>query len=370
MTPRISVILPTTGRETLKAARESCVGADEVIVIEDHTGDRGYRARAEGMASATGTHLAFLDDDDAYLPGAIEAMRDHATDRPVIFRMDDPFHGVIWRDPELRYGNVGTPMFLVPNDPDRLGTFEPVEFGRGAGRGGDFHFISGCVERMGGPVWREDIVCRVRPHERGPSVTIVTPWHNHPEFAEDYWAAMNAAHTNPLVIDNGSVPPIPDAVRLDRNEGFSHACNVGLGLCETDAVLFLNNDIRATSRGWLEKLTKAMEPGVLVGAELRYDPHGAVGQPMPYLDGWCVGGMTEDISDIGGWDEGYMEPSYYGDNDLSLRARAAGMTLREVRCGLVHKLNGTAKDMDVTAATLANRERFHRAALDLLGVAA
>jgi hypothetical protein len=44
--------------------------------------------------------------------------------------------------------------------------------------------------------------------------------------------------------------------------------------------------------------------------------------------------------------------------------------LREVRCGLVHKLNGTAKDMDVTAATLANRERFHRAALDLLGVAA
>lgn len=336
-------------------------------MVEDHTGDRGYQARTKGMLQATGTHLAFLDDDDVYVPGAIDTMRAHACDRPVIFRMDDPFHGIIWRTPELTYGNVGTPMFLVPNDPDRLGAWEPVEFGRGPGRGGDFHFITGCVDRMGTPVWRTEVICRVRPHDR--TITVVTPWHNHPEFTDDYWAAVAGA--NVIVVDNGSEPPLPNAVRLESNEGFSRASNLGLELTTTDKVLFLNNDIAMTSPDWLARLEAAMEPGVLVGAELRDDPHGQVDGPMPYLDGWCVGGMTDDIRDLGGWDEGYEEPSYYGDNDLSLRARAAGMVLREIRCGLVHKRNGTAQDMDVSAVTLANRERFHRAAKEILeGVAA
>ena len=203
------------------------------------------------------------------------------------------------------------------------------------------------------------------------SITVVTPWHGHLEFAKDYWAAMHAAGARVLVIDNGSVPALPNAVRLEDNAGFSRASNLGLDLVSTDKVLFLNNDIGATSADWLARLEEAMGPGVLVGAELRYSPHGQVGgEPMPYLDGWCVGGMTEDIRDIGGWDEDYLEPAYYGDNDLSLRARAAGMTLREVRCGLVHKRNGTARDMDVTEASLANRERFQQVAAEILGVAA
>lgn len=159
---RISVILPTIGRETLKAAMCSAEDADEVIVIVDNTGDRGYSARTRGMAEATGTHLAFLDDDDVYLPGAIEAMRDAACDLPVIFRMDDPQHGVIWRRPRLVFGNVGSPMFLVPNDPPRVGVWAPYAPGLPQ-PGGDFTFITGCVEQMGDPVWREEVVCKVRP---------------------------------------------------------------------------------------------------------------------------------------------------------------------------------------------------------------
>ena len=68
---------------------------------------------------------------------------------PVIFRMDHPQHGILWREPELRFGNVGTPMFLVPNKPELFGEWkahnpslkEP---------GGDYTFIKGCVEKMGG----------------------------------------------------------------------------------------------------------------------------------------------------------------------------------------------------------------------------
>jgi len=92
------------------------------------------------------------------------------------------------------------------------------------------------------------------------------------------------------------------------------------------------------------------------------------GQTMPYLDGWCLAGMTEDLREIGGWDESFDEPSYFGDNDLCLRARAAGMGLREAKVGLRHKLNQTAgRNAFVSAVTLANRERYLTRARELMG---
>ena len=201
-------------------------------------------------------------------------------------------------------------------------------------------------------------------------MTVVTPWFEHMELADDYWKAMSVAGDglSVLVIDNGSNPPLPNGIRLDWNSGFSYACNHGLRLARTDAVLFLNSDIAATAVDWLQPIRAALEPGVLVGAKIRNDPHAHVdGQPMPYLDGWCLGGMRDDLLELGGWDEDYDEPSYYGDNDLCLRARAAGMRLREVRVGLRHKLNATAGHTEqVHAATVANRERFTNRARSLL----
>lgn len=204
-----------------------------------------------------------------------------------------------------------------------------------------------------------------------PSLTLVTPWLDHMELADDYWKAV--AHAGPgvqvLVVDNGSVPPLPNAHRLGHNAGFSRACNVGLELARTDAVLFLNNDVAATGSGWAQPLREALEPGVLVGAQLRNDPHSRVdGQALPYLDGWCIGGMREDLLELGGFDESLEEPAYYSDNLLCLEARAAGMGLREVRVGLRHKLNVTAGHGEaVVAATVANRERFEVRARQLIG---
>ena len=194
------------------------------------------------------------------------------------------------------------------------------------------------------------------------SVTVVTPWLEHRELERDFWAAMRVANARVLVIDNGSQPSLPNAVRSETNLGFSAACNLGLALAATDAVLFLNNDIRATSTDWLTTIEAALEPGVLVGANLRYDAHAEVdGCLFPYLDGWCLAGMRADLLALGGWDETFDEPSYYGDNDLCLRARLAGFSLREVRVGLEHLTNRTAgpsTDERVRAATLANRERY------------
>ncbi len=207
------------------------------------------------------------------------------------------------------------------------------------------------------------------------SITVVTPWLNHMELADKYWQAMSVADVQVLVIDNGSEPPLPNGVRLDHNTGFSHACNVGLELAQTDAVLFLNNDVVATAVDWVEPIREALEPGVLVGPVIRYDEHGMVdGHQLPYMDGWCLAGMRDDLLELGGWDEEYEEPSYFGDNDLSFRARLAGMSLREVRVPLIHlasQTSGGEKNPDVMETCRRNHQRFVsvvREALEPVGV--
>lgn len=206
------------------------------------------------------------------------------------------------------------------------------------------------------------------------SITIVTPWKNkRAELERDYFAAIRCANTEHVIVDDGSDPALPNGLR-PHSPGFAPACNTGLRAAQTDAVLFLNNDIVAHARDWIEPIRDLLEPGVLVGADLINSPHGAVdGQPMPYLDGWCLAGMTADLRELGGFDETFDEPSYYGDNDLCFRARLAGMTLKEARVPLEHLRNrttGGSASAQVRSASTANRARFEQRVRDALGVAA
>ncbi len=370
---RISVVIPTTGRDTLRAAQQSASEADEVITVPDSTGDNGYTPRTQGMLEASGTHIAFLDDDDVYTEGAIDLMHEAACDVPVIFSMDHPFHGILWRTPELQFGNVGTPMFLVPNQPDKFGEWAPHN-PKLKEPGGDFTFISGCVEKMGGPVWRDEVIAIVRPHER-KSVAIVTPWMNHMELADDYFAALDAGPCpdEVIIVDNASDPALPFAsIRSEQNLGYAKGSNTGLDAAESEIVVFLNNDILATRQGWLWELTRHVEDGVLVGAQMRFDRHADVdGMSFPYIDGWCLAGMRDDFVSLGGFDELLEEPSYYSDNILCLKARAEGFTLKEVRVGLHHKSGKTSNANGyLLPSTIANRQIYEAQVRDLMAVAA
>jgi hypothetical protein len=183
---KLSVVIPTLGRATLADTLESCADADEIVVVLDTArGGRmpcalpdnavfaegdfgvtgGHAGRAYGATLATGTHLAFMDDDDVYTDGAICLMRDAACDRPVIFKMAHYQHGILWREPEVRFGNVSTQMFMVPNDPSKFGVWDPHMPGLPQ-PGGDYTFLKGCCERMGAPVWRDELVAVLRPSER------------------------------------------------------------------------------------------------------------------------------------------------------------------------------------------------------------
>ena len=192
------------------------------------------------------------------------------------------------------------------------------------------------------------------------SIAVVTPWLDHEELAEGYFAAVEP-ELQPgdqlLVVDNASDPPLTFAkLRAARNLGFCGGSNLGLQHATTDIVLFLNNDVCDGKPGWLNVIRDAVEPGVLAG-HLTDKPWTEVdGQPYPYIEGWCCAGMRDDLLSIGGFDERLEEPGYYSDNLLSLEARAAGMVLRNVRVGLRHLEGTTARDRFVSSAR--NRERY------------
>lgn len=174
----MSVIIPTVGRDTLRDAIASASWADEVIVVFDAAsvpadapegvrvfacGQSGHwwaEQRNLGIACARGTHLAFIDDDDVYTPGAPASVARALAARPGrihIFKMRDGDrlcggHGCLFS------GGFGTPMFVVPNDGATGAWTERYE--------GDFNFISSTLaSRRRWPRFHQDIVAEIRPRE-------------------------------------------------------------------------------------------------------------------------------------------------------------------------------------------------------------
>ena len=191
----LSIIIPTIGRLTLDRTLESVLAAgagpqDEVIVVGDGPQPTaraiaarfagrlkiiyfetpvfhhvGHPQRNAGMAVASGSHVMSIDDDDAYRPGALQLVHRVAAAEPgriLIFRMESqtvrlPWK-VLWNGQFHSLGNVGTPMFVVPNVERQLGVW-------GRRHAGDWDFLDSTLERWPGGsraiVWREEIIADV-----------------------------------------------------------------------------------------------------------------------------------------------------------------------------------------------------------------
>src|ERR671938_1999171 len=164
-----SVIVPTRGRPSLESTLASIVEqlepGDEVLVRCSHDEDFGNSARQSLLERARGSHLAFCDDDDQLARGALETMRRFVREHPGrigVFRMRYDKGPVLWREPVVRLGNLGSPMLCVPNVPGRLGRWFDPE----VPRHGDLAFLQGSVELQGEPVFRREIVAYVRADRR------------------------------------------------------------------------------------------------------------------------------------------------------------------------------------------------------------
>ena len=160
----LSVIVPSSGRLTLQGtlasiARQLMPG-DELLVDVNDDEDWGCRARNRLIAKATGEWLMFMDDDDEYVPDALQVVRDTLAlnpGRPHLFCMETVEGRILWHDREIRDGNVSTQMIACPN----------VELPPwGDYYAGDLGFIEGMVATLGPPVWCERVIARLRPAGR------------------------------------------------------------------------------------------------------------------------------------------------------------------------------------------------------------
>ena len=123
----ISFIIPSVNRESLHRTVASIEvrKGDEVLVEYDlpPTGRWGNDQRNKAMARAIGDYLAFIDDDDSYVPCHRQIMEDAITEnpgKPILFRMQYPDGRYVWKVKSIYPGNVGSPMILVPNDKKML----------------------------------------------------------------------------------------------------------------------------------------------------------------------------------------------------------------------------------------------------------
>lgn len=152
----VTVIVPTKGRQSLSATIASVLPElrreDELLVAADgahapHPYARGLCSLAQGESAGRvvylekavegsvfgngqrdaglrhvyTSHVAFLDDDDVYEPGALDAFHDAAEDDPDavhVFKArwgaGHHWQGVLWADREFREQNVGTCQVLWP----------------------------------------------------------------------------------------------------------------------------------------------------------------------------------------------------------------------------------------------------------------
>lgn len=183
---RLSLILATSGRESLffaaRSARLQMQDGDELLIVGGgaiaETIARwnqarwidmppgcnwGHKERNHAMPLACGTHLLFIDDDDALIPGALQVIRDAVAtvpDRPHIFAMIDPHGRKLPMVPQIRQGNVGTPQIVAPNITGKLGVW-------GNRYEGDFDFIAGTVAHYAdGPVWHNTVIYACRDFGR------------------------------------------------------------------------------------------------------------------------------------------------------------------------------------------------------------
>lgn len=159
----LSVIVASGGRPTLPRTIQSIVPQlhleDELIVVVDQQAPWGHSSRNRMMRHCKGEHLAFVDDDDVWTPGAGDAIR-RAVDQSDpnalhLFKMRYAWGNELWTDREVRLGNVSTGMVIAPNR-------EPLARWDEALYEGDHSFISAMAKHH--PVcWWEDVILLVRP---------------------------------------------------------------------------------------------------------------------------------------------------------------------------------------------------------------
>ena len=194
MTPWLSVVIPTVGRSTLCLTLESIRAQPEaegveVLVVADTFGGltadlerargdvehQGYRwlehdagrhcvgqpQRTYGAQLATAPYVWFTQDDNIAAEDALAeiecAIDVQPRARPLFFRFLSYWRETIWREPELRLGNIDADCLVFPR-----AIAHEVHWGMRYE--GDFDAAQQAYQLVGGDIgWCDEVVSISRP---------------------------------------------------------------------------------------------------------------------------------------------------------------------------------------------------------------
>lgn len=192
----ISIIVPTTGRRSLRATLDSLAAqtkrCDFVYIVHDSMGASGLDGQLAGLSAEwpgawryvltgqvygdwghtpsnhvleqipEGEPVWRLDDDDVAQPGALDAIRQGVDENPgrvlcfkMIYGPGHLAHGLtLWHTPRMRHGEIGTPMIVSPRGSARYGQND---------YSGDWMYAEECVAQHGQPVFIDQVIALIRP---------------------------------------------------------------------------------------------------------------------------------------------------------------------------------------------------------------
>jgi len=192
--PTITVIIPTAGRESLAAclqtiAQQTLIYGDEVLIVGDgaqkeveaqvdalgepfryiegkHTNDWGHTQINQGLELAQGDWVMYTDDDDGFLPRAIEAVRARLSLgnlAPHLFRFYTNDKHLVWRlgdDGNISEVLIGGHNLVTPRQVGYMGVGNWTSRYRG-----DFDWVRAVLDAYPRREWKwcPEILTRQRP---------------------------------------------------------------------------------------------------------------------------------------------------------------------------------------------------------------
>lgn len=272
---KLTVLLPTVGRDTLKRSVESIKrqlrDGDELWILADgfageatwelaggpvklidieggpHN-DWGHTPRNKTLPKIRSGYVVHFDDDDTMADDALNQVRQaiarHNGDM-FLFQMRREDGTIIPVGEELKRGNVGTPMFVHPANIS-VGVFESIY-------GGDFDFIAGTVAANPScqPRWVPHVICNIR-HDRHVPV-VAKPSQPVAEIIPNY-AEPVGDKLHEILTECGIKRPVcGECAKWRRNMN-----EWGVDGCEQNKEAILNRlRQEAGASSWIEKIKVA-----------------------------------------------------------------------------------------------------------------
>jgi len=160
---RLAVVADGFCDQTENLLREANIKPNYFLKNPRRHGDWGHTPRNMAFEIVEGDYILTIDDDDAYLPGAVDLIRARLKQSepfPHMFKMYWRGRQTLWEHPNVALLNVSTQMIVTPNVKEKFGTW-------GKRYEGDFDYCVSLREKWGKIVWCPEIIVRYGPDPVG-----------------------------------------------------------------------------------------------------------------------------------------------------------------------------------------------------------